>query len=210
MKDIDNLLDKLEEDLEPVKPMASPVMRAVLSVGVAFLSVILIGAFVGFRMDLADKVYEFSFISEMIFIFAMACAGGYASALLALPDGDMNKHAVFAPYMAVIMALFILGQETYEHGFHLSHFEFHHCVMDAMIMGTVPVFMMIWMMKQGTPTRPFLAASVNAIAAGSIGYIGLRLTCASDELGHVCTYHIFPFVFVGLVLGLVARRLYRW
>lgn len=210
MSDTDNLIDKLTEELEPVKPMAKPLQRAFIWLFTGMLSVAIMGAIVKYRMDLSEKVQEPMFLGELSLIFLLSASAAYASAWLSLPDGGSKTKTIYLPYSIVAIAVILLISEVVEHGYVLKQFEFHHCIVDATLMGTIPLCLMIWMTKQGAPTKPVVAAITNMVAAGSIGYIGLRLTCGSDEIGHVCTYHIIPFVVVGLVIGLLARRLYRW
>lgn len=210
MSNFDNLIDKLGEDLEPVKPMATPLQRAIMWFFGGLFSVILVGAFLGFRMDLDEKVLEPMFLTELSLLFLLSASAAYASAWLSLPDGAEKSKIIIVPYLTVAAAAMIVLSEIFQHGFELKNFSFHHCMMDAMMMGAVPVFLMIWMMRQGATTRPVLSALTNMIAAGGIGYIGLRITCGSDAIGHMCAYHIMPFVLGGLVLGLIARKLYHW
>ncbi len=210
MNDIDKLIDKLTHDLKPVKPMANPAQRAFAWILTGMISIFVVGAIVKYRMDLAEKVQEPMFIGELMGIFLLAVSAAYASAWLSLPDGGCKTKTIYVPYAIILIAFALLLGDIYEHGYKLKKFELHHCIIDATLIGLIPLGLMIWMTKQGAPTQPILAAVTNIVATGSIGYIGLRLTCGSDEVGHVCTYHVIPFVFAGLVIGLLARRLYRW
>ncbi len=210
MNDFNHLIDQLEDDLEPVKPMASPLQRTVIWFFAGIFSIILVGALMGFRMDLGEKAMDAIFLAELGLIIILSASAAYASAWLSLPDGAEKSKIIIIPYLTVTVALLLIGYEIVQHGFELKNFEIHHCIIDAFAMGTIPVILMIWMMRQGAPTRPVLSALTNMIAAGGIGYIGLRITCGSDAIGHMCAYHIFPFVLAGLLLGLVARKLYHW
>ncbi len=210
MNDINDLISKLEDDLTPVKPMVSPVLRSVIWFFSGLFSVLFVASIAGFRMDLHQKLMETVFVGELVFILILSASAIYSSAWLSIPEGAGKKHVLYVPYIILFIALCILGNDFLSHGISLDNFVFHTCIIDAILMGMVPVLLMIWMMKQGAPTAPIMGATMNMIAAGGIGYMGLRLTCGSDDVGHMCVYHILPFIFVGLLLGLIARRLYHW
>jgi hypothetical protein len=209
-KTTDDLINELEQGLCPVSTMACPFHRGAVWFFTGLVFVVILGALLEFRMDLKDKITDIKFISEIGLILAMGFSAAYASAWLSLPDGSLKKSVIIIPYVLIFIAGVLMVQEIFYHGFILQKVHIHHCVIDASVMGTVPLMLMVWMMRQGAPVYPVLAALTNMIFAGSIGYLGLRLTCGSDEMGHMCTYHILPFIFFGLILGLLARRLYRW
>ena len=207
---IDDLINRLENELEAARPLPCPLQRSLVWFAAGLLCVILIGAFINFRMDLGEKLTQPPFLLEMGLILVVAFSAAYASAWLSLPDGAENRFKIILPYGLLALTVFVFFEEFQNHGLHLESFHWSHCIIDGIIMGTVPVVMMVWMMRAGAPTRPTLAALTNMVAAGSIGYLGLRLTCGSDTMAHVCIYHVMPFVMAGLVIGLLARRLYRW
>lgn len=208
--DIDQLITCLRDELEPVAPLSSPAVRAMQWFFGGLIAIIIVGALVSYRPDLDTKITELSFIGEIALILMIAGSAAYASAWLSLPDGGWHKQVVILPYILIMVAMIIAAREMLIHGFQVPVFDLKECIIDATFMGIIPIGMIIWMMRSGAPTYPALAVSVNMIAAGSMGYLGLRLSCGSDEIGHICVYHVMPFVVVGLALGLVARRLYRW
>jgi len=63
---------------------------------------------------------------------------------------------------------------------------------------------------KGSTTQPYLMILMNVIAVSGLGYIGLRITCASDDIGHICVFHILPYIALGAFIAMIGRRFYRW
>ncbi|MCB9965795.1 MAG: DUF1109 family protein [Rhodospirillales bacterium] len=173
-KQLEQLIENLGEDLKPVSCLGCASHRAGGWFIAGLFSVVMIGALIGFRMDLPEKLLNGVFSAEILAALILSWSAAYASAWLALPDGANKKRTILLPYAVISVATLILLVELFYHEFVVGDFEIHHCVIDATIMGCVPLFMMIWMMRRGAPTHPVLGAMTNMIAAGAIGYVGLR------------------------------------
>lgn len=206
----DDMIKQLSGELKPVCCLGNPYLRAMKWLSVGLISVVIIGAILGFRGDLGTKMMSPGFELEIIVALLLAVSSAIAASWLSVPDGAEKKQVVIMPYILVAFAGLLFARETFHHGIDLPEFKLTTCMLNGLIMGLIPVALMVYLMKCGASTRPVLMTLVSMIASGSIGYIGLRLICHSDAIGHVCLYHVVPFVVIGLILGLLARRLFRW
>ncbi len=64
--------------------------------------------------------------------------------------------------------------------------------------------------RKDATVHPVLLVAMIPLAAGSLGYICLRLSCMMDTAGHNLVYHMGLFLILGMLLRVIARRLYRW
>jgi hypothetical protein len=206
----EDMIELLCQDLEPVQKCRNPVYCATTWFFMGILSVIIIGSVMSFRHDLIEKLTDAIFLTEVVLILSLSFSAALASAYLRVPDGEQHKYVLAFTYiLGAVVAVFI-GREIFLHEALWPALSFSKCMLDAIFTGVFPVVFMMLMMRGQKTTRPVLCGSLNALAAGSIGYLGLRLTCGSDAVSHVCFYHIIPFVLLGIVIGVLARRLYRW
>ena len=79
-----------------------------------------------------------------------------------------------------------------------------------MMLAILPAVFMFLMVARGFTAHPVLMAVMNGLGIAAVGYLALRFTCTSEDLGHTLYTHLLPFIVVGSVFGLLARRLYRW
>lgn len=205
----DELIDMLCLDLEPVKKCRAPMHCAITWFFSGLLSVIILSALMSFRHDLSEKLMEPWFLFEMGLILSLSFCAALASAHLRVPDGD-NRFILRLTFLLFLFVVMIIGREMFIHDFTLSALTFSSCMIDAFFTGSLPVIFMMLMMREQKTTRPILCGFLNAVAAGSIGYLGLRLSCGSDAVNHVCFYHVIPYVSLGIIVGVLARKLYRW
>jgi len=206
----ENIIETLCQDLEPAQKCRNPVYCAMTWFFMGVLSVIIIGSLMSFRHDLIEKLTDPIFLTEVVLILSLSFSAALASAYLRVPDGGQHKFVLALTYVLCAVVAVFIGREVLLHEALWPALSFSKCMLDAIFTGVFPVVFMMLMMRGQKTTRPVLCGFLNAVAAGSIGYLGLRLTCGSDAISHVCFYHIIPFVLLGIVIGVLARRLYRW
>lgn len=206
----ENIIEKLCQDLEPAQKCRNPVYCAMTWFFMGLFSVLIVGSLMSFRHDLAVKISEPVFMIEMVLILSLSFSAALASAFLRVPDGGEHKIVLVLTYILFAIVAVFVGRELFLHDAIWPSLTLSQCMLDAVLTGVFPVVFMMLMMRGQKTTRPVLCGFLNALAAGAIGYFGLRLTCGSDAASHVCFYHIIPFVLLGIVIGVLARRLYRW
>ncbi|MCB1530230.1 MAG: DUF1109 family protein [Rhodospirillales bacterium] len=209
-KRLEDLIDGLSGDLNPVRPLAHPLWRA----GVCFVltAAYLAATVYGLhpRMDWMDKFHELNFLFEMslagaVWISALLCAGW-----LCVPDMRGQEWMKAVP--VTLTGIFVLWSVLRGVMDGVSIFPLHwdHCFENGFLMGMVPLALVAFFSRGGTTTHPYWLALMNTLAVGSAGWMGLRLTCSMDDVGHGFLYHFVPFLVLGSLIGVFARRLFRW
>jgi hypothetical protein len=206
----DDLIASLAEDLEPVKPIANPLYCIVPWIVLTILYTAFIVYSLGLRFDVHEKLQSPEFLFEMINVFVMGAVAAWCSVLLRYPDVRGTKWLLSVPVtLCLSLAVWHLCI-VYSKGFQVPNLTLHHCVKDAGLIGGFPILIMLIVVRRGKTTFPRWMAFMNVLAVGAVGWIGLRLSCMSDDIGHTFLYHFFPFVIGGLLISALAKRLYSW
>lgn len=207
---LEELMDDLAKDLEPVDVLRHPLNRALNYMSIALIYVGGIALFLGFRPDMEAVLQEQNFLFEMILMSALFVSAAFAAAWLCVPDVRGQKWIIAIPLTLFFVFVTWTGLQYYLNEVTIPHIHWHHCAMDAGMVATIPVAAIVFMSMRGATTHPVLSSFMGILSMSALGYISLRFTCMSDELGHIAVYHILPFVVGGSILGYIAQRLYRW
>lgn len=166
--------------------------------------------FIGVRHDFATVIAIPIFQFELGLMLAVAISAAMASFWMRVPDMRGHQWMVAVPLSILFAYALWEGTNLLDTGMALPHRAWHHCAGESLLMIALPVLAMVFMGRKGSTTRPRLMGLMNAIAVSSAGYIGLRITCGAESMTHIGPFHILPYLVLGVVLGLAARRLYRW
>lgn len=210
-KDIDNLIDSLSGDLAESSKACCPTQRFVLWLAISTAIVSGFLYFVGIRPDINIKASAPFFLMDMALAASLTLTAGYSAFLLCLPDraGKGWFTAIPLTLLATFIVWSIIKATTSD--FTLPEFHLTHCVKNAGAIVIAPAALIVFITaRKSGVTAPYLLMSMNLIAPAAISYLGLRASCMMDTTGHDVIYHMVPFLALGIILGLVARRLYRW
>jgi len=209
-KDIDNLIGNLTEELEPVKPMMCPLRRIAIWFIASAVFAAACAYSMGIRSDIDTLYTNANYLFEMILMAITAILAALSSSYLSVPDMRGQKWLVPATFTTLgTFALwsvirFIIEKDT------LSGMDFNHCMGEGGFMAIIPVAVLIFMMRDGATTRPILTATMNTIAIAGLGFVALRFTCPMNTAAHSIISHLLPYVALGAILGMLARRIYKW
>ncbi len=209
-KNTQDLISSLSDDLSEVKSFPHPMKRAVLWSFIAIAYVVVVVAFLGIRTDISDKFNDPIYIFELSQILAIAVSAGFCSLWLCIPDMRGQNWMIAVPLSLFAVFFLWVGLRTIL-DLHKG-FEVHwsHCQTDSILFGFVPALSIFFLSTKGKTTHPNLIALMSILSVGALGYLGLRITCSSDDVGHLCSYHILPYFLFGIGVSLLARRIYRW
>lgn len=207
---VDDLIASLSDELEPVKTAKHPLFYALPWLAVALAFSVYIIYRVGIRHDALVKLHDTVFLFETILVGALGISAAIASGYLMVPDMRGKKWLVSVT--ATIAVVFLLWNvvKSFAEGLHMPHLNIDHCMQEGLFIAFIPMMALIFFMRGGTTTRPMVMALMNILAGASIAYIGLRFTCSMDTVGHSTIMHLAPYIVVGSLIGLTARRLYKW
>jgi hypothetical protein len=209
-KSIESLIGALTEELKPVERTKHPLFYALPWLAIAGFFAFFVVEYVGVRHDVAEKLRDSVFLFENIVIAALGIVSVIASAYLMIPDMRGKKWLLSVSFtLAVIFVLWNIVK-AFSDGLHLPHLRFDHCMKEGLFVAFIPMMALIFFMRSGSTTKPLIMAFMNIFAGASIAYISLRFTCSMDTVGHSTVMHLTPYVVIGSVLGLLARRFYKW
>jgi hypothetical protein len=206
----DSLIDTLTQDLKPVKPMMHPALRGIAWALIAGLYTAVVIYMLGLRPDMAQQMRNPSFLFENIAVFLAGLGATFAAAWLCVPDMRGQKWLASLPLTLLGAFLLWTVARSVGEGLNLQHMHWSHCLESSVFFGFLPAAAIVFMTRRGATTMPYLTAAMSILAVTAFGYVGLRLICINDTVGHVMVYHVAPFAVFGIILGLLARRLYRW
>ncbi len=209
-KNVENLIDHLSAELKPVPVLAHPLRRTLPWVLMAAVYVAGVLSFLGLRPDLAEKLTQGSYLFEISVMGFISLSAVLCSSWLCVPDMRGNKWLPAIPLAGLAVFLVWTVVMGVLEGVHMPPPHWDHCFESGILMGFIPMVAMVFLARKGATTRPVTMSLMNTLSVGALGYVGLRLVCPTDTIGHAFFYHLFPFVILGLVAGLAARRLYRW
>lgn len=209
---IDNIIEGLANDLKPVKPLRHPVWRGMawLAFVAVYYSVFI--ALTDFDINVDETGHHPEFMYELISLSVLGISASLASFYLCLPDVKERLWLVAIPLVLLANFIVWLGIMGMGDIFSSSHqdMEWSHCFEDGLYLSGVPAAIIIMMSRKGATTRPVLLACMNMLAVASMSSIVLRLCCSETSLAHISVFHVLPFLLLGALAGLFARRIYRW
>ena len=210
-KSVDSLINSLSEELEPVKPLAHPLWRVV---PLLFVSALYLGAMIMMlepRHDWMDKMLgEIDYVFEFILSFSIFVSAAFALCWLSIPDvrGQIWVKAVPVSLLGVFIVWAILRSVFEWH--QPLHFELRNCSMDGLFMTVLPVFALTFLARGGATTQPRWSSFMAILSFSGLGWAGLRFTCGANTFLQSLVIHFIPFILLGIVFGLFARRIFKW
>lgn len=209
--DLESLIGNLSDELEPVKPMAHPLMRVLPLIVISILYVTAMVVLIGPRNDWMPKAYaELSYVFEFVLSFGIFLSAAISLAWLGVPDmrGQTWLKAVPVTLMGVFLSWGALRM-IFEWG-EPFHFALRNCSLDGLFMTVIPVFALTFMSRKGTTTQPRWSAFMTILSFSGLGWAGLRLTCTANTFAQSLVVHFIPFIAMGIIFGLFARRIFKW
>ena len=206
----DDLIKSLGEDLKPVKPLGCPARRTLPWIAFSALYAAIIIHYVGMRPDLVVKLHDGVFMFEIILVGITAILAAGASVYMSVPD--MCGQKWLKPTALSFIAVFFLWAFTqwFSYGMPMPEPHWDHCINQSAIIALLPIAMLLYIAKRGTTTTPVMMSIMNVASVGALAYIALRLTCMVDDVGHIFFFHVIPFLIAGTLLGVMARKIYKW
>ncbi|MCB9984005.1 MAG: DUF1109 domain-containing protein [Rhodospirillales bacterium] len=209
-KNIESLIEGLADELKPQKPLPHPLLRVLPFLVIAIIYVSGLVYIVGVRSDIGEKFSDPAYMIEIFLMAFTALSSGIAASYLSVPDMRGAKWVIAPPLTALaIFCVWSIIRASAE-GMHMPHIHFDHCMGEGVFISVAPLALLITLIRKGASTHPYLGALMNAMAAAGLGYVGLRFTCSMDTVGHATVSHLIPYVIIGMILALSARKVFKW
>ncbi len=209
----EDLIDRLARDAGPVRPLASPPWRVLgwLAVALGFAAAMVWA--IGPRPDLAERLTEARFLIEQGAALATAVAAALAALALTLPDASRAWR--FLPVIPGAAWLATLGigcardwAQMGPDGLRLTPDP--ECFVYIVIIGSLPLLVLVLMLRRGVPLRPSWTLGLAALAAAAIGNFALRLFHMQDAALMVLVWQVGAVALIAALAALCGRSILRW
>lgn len=208
---IDDLIGKLSEELEPVKPMPHPLIQAIPYIVVSFAYMAVVVFYLGIRGDVIEKLGDVAFMVEIFMMSFLAISSMITAIYLTVPDMRGEKWILAIPFTLLASFFGMVIIKAVSEGVDMPNVhKMDHCMGEGGYMTIIPLAVLLFLTKRGATTRPYLSALMTIFAVAGLGYVGLRFTCSMDTIGHAVISHMIPYIVIGSILGIAARKIYKW
>lgn len=211
---IDELIDGLAGELEPVQPRR--IARGSLWVAAGWVAGgVLLLWLSGARHDLGDGTMM---PPLPLLAFWLVVALGLAAAWSALRMGLPGVGRDYSGWRWAGLAALALPLSALVMGLGDTHAAMEaarpengaDCLIEGLLSGLgVGAALFAWL-KAGAPTSPSRAGWVIGIAAGAAGAAIVALHCASDDMIHIALWHGLAVLLSGIAGRLLLTPLLRW
>ena len=208
---IDNLIDGLAKELEPVKPLAHPLQRMLPLIVVSILYVAAMIAMIGPREDFMPKMAdEISYVFEILLSLSIFISSAIALGWMSVPD--MRGQTWMKAVPITLSGIFVLwaGLRIFFEWDQPLVFKLQNCSLDGLFMTFLPVAALVFASRQGATTQPGWTSFITVLSFSGLGWAGLRFTCGANTFLQSFVVHFIPFIVLGVIFGLFARRIFRW
>lgn len=168
-------------------------------------------AFYGFRPDMAQKITQPVYLTELLGMTVTAIMAAWAASWLALPDTNQKSWVRFLPFipLAFLMGMLVYGMFT-NSALTLTEclkMGRYDCILRIVIYSLLPAGLMFYTIQKAAPVRCCWAGSMAGLSVASFGYILLRLIGKSDDPTQLLVWHFLP-VFLIMAIGMMIGKTY--
>lgn len=209
MSNIDDLIGKLSNELEPVKRRCPYRNIAIwLAFSVAYIVGVIL--YYGPKVDLSAYMTNSDFLFEMAMASAILISSAITSSFLSFPDGVQRGWMKGVSLTLFGVFLVWILTHSIEEGMEIAIFTLGSCYKGIFI-EAIPFIALIIMTARGHSTQPYWLMMMNVFAVSAIGWIGLRLTCSMyDSMIYGFIHYLLPFAVLGAGIGFFARKIFKW
>ena len=209
--DIDKTINQLCSGLKPVKPCC-PTRNGLLWILLVVCYTSAVAITIGFRSNILESMGRADYIFEIMLAFAIAITASFMTFWLSIPDCDKYKKFMAVPLTLLsVQFVWMLERLFFEGVGDIRINWLSHCWMNTALHTTLPALAVILLVrKNGASVMPGWMATFGLISVSEFGWIGMRLICPRDNVGEAYLLNFLPYVVLGMVLGFVAKKLFRW
>ena len=211
MADIDELVARLAQEAEAVKPAPHPFKLSLLWIGAGAIYLGVALALSGSRPELLAHLQQPWFAAEIAALLVLFLVTSLSAALLAFPDLHQKRRLVYAPAIPAMLfaiVMFYAGRaDTPPAPLPVHSFE---CTLSILLMTLLPAVWTFYSMRRYASTHYRLAGSIALLSAFSVGALWLRLHEVNDSIAHVLEWHYFPMLAVGFLGLWMGKKILKW
>jgi hypothetical protein len=213
MKSTEGLIKRLAKDVEPIRPLRRPWLRAagwlLLSAPYIFIVVLMMSP----RSDLTLRFLDLRYVVEQLAALTAGISAALAAFATVIPG--YNRKLLIVPLTSVgvwmgtvghgcIQDWMLLGPEGLVFG------PDWMCLPVIALFGTVPALVIAVMLRRGAPMTPHLTAALGGLAAAGLGNFGLRFVHTQDASLMVLVWQFGSVFLLSALAGWAGHLLLNW
>lgn len=210
----DELIARLAEAPEPVRPHATVRTLARGLFAGAFVALTLTAMVLGLRRDLHTAVFDWQYWAKFAYPLAFAVLGFFTVERLSRPGKRATSQAVLETVPFVLAAVVAQAQwwtaPVEQHRHMLLGHSYLLCPWLIVIVSLPVLIGVLWSMRQLAPTRPALAGMAAGLFAGATGAWIYAFSCNETSLVFVAIWYTLGIILTGLLGALIGRWVLRW
>jgi hypothetical protein len=214
--DTNNLINALSRDLQPVRRLQAPMLRATL---LSFLAIIFVAGMIfilhGPRPDWAAVLQK----PAAMFSDALMLTAGILTVLaaftLSIPDTQIRKPVIRMLSFATIIWTGMCLYAAYHLRFHDIQAEFDSfqqssaCIKALIFMCAFPLAVSFLMAWRAAPIWCGWTGYALTLSIASFSALGMRFLCPNDAYGHLLLWHFMPVISLSALGSLLGKIIFR-
>ncbi|MGY4475382.1 NrsF family protein [Bradyrhizobium sp. USDA 3364] len=208
-----DLIAALARDLQPVKRLRPPIVRATCWLVLASLVLILLAVSQGIRQDLVLRLHDPIFALSMVSSLLTGALAAIAAFQASLPDRP--RRWLLLPLPALVVWLSNIGYQCLTQWIGVGPEgivpgEAARCFA-TLVLTSLPLSLtMLVMLRYAAPLRPTAATLMGSLAVAAIAASALSLFHAIDATAMILMWNLgTAMLFVGLGTAF-GQRMFRW
>jgi hypothetical protein len=203
----DELIRRLAEDAEPVRPLLSPARRAALWTVAAAICIMLGVMHYGVRHDAAAAWRSAGVIVRIALLAATMWLAVVTAFRLAVPGHDLRPWSRWWPLGALAALVALVGTEAVAAAVFDdvgSPMRDWTCMRKVAFVGAAPAVLAIVLVQRAAPLEARWVALLGVLAAGAAGALASEIACPIHAPLHIFLWHVLPVAAsaaLGAVLG---------
>ena len=211
--DTEQLIRTLAHDVEPVRPLRRPSLRAAVWVAGTALYLGALILMMSPRDDLGARIQDPRFLVEQLAALLMGVTA--AAAALASVVPGYRRRVLLLPLAPLTAWLGIIGfgalrdVQTLGLGPELFQADWR-CVATILLGAAVPAVAMVRMLRRGAPLTPHLTAGLGGLAAAGLGNLGVCLFHPHSSSLVLLIWHAGTVLLLAVFAAWVGSHVLRW
>lgn len=208
-------IDDLVNDLEPVKPMISRSLAALIFILLGYGIVFMIAFKIGFRHDIGMIFSMPKVLLQVTALFIAGLLAVFATFRLSCPQEEIDittKSMITISILLITAVIFYCaGMGSPEEAQKLISKGLAYVrVKNVLLVSLAPLILMFIMMRKARPVHTSLIGLTSALAVSAMSVTACKMTCNIESLHANLLWHYGPIVVIALIGFLVGKYVYKW
>jgi hypothetical protein len=209
----DELIRQLADDRAPVQRLRPPIVRALTWIAgtCAYMALVLF-LYPG-TPAITPEMLDTRFVIEWTAALVTGATAAWAAFSSTVPGYD--RRILLLPVLPALVWAAMLGVgcvgDWLERGPDgvTVHADWA-CLPPAMVIGSIPLVVLLLMLRRGAPLRPRISVALAGLAVAGLGNAGMRLFHPGDATIVILVWHVGVAFALTALAGLLGRMVLSW